>query len=187
MSRKGANLMRKNARSHALILGIVMLSAFGTPANSQTLPGGASSLKETHEDWVVLCDLPQGNRRCLVRQEQIHKDTGQVVFAINLGPASDGPAATGALLLPFGLSIDQGITLSLEENAPLQQLRYSTCLPNGCLATLSFDQTTIGALQAGDALTVTAQAYEGSTSISLKVSLKGFTSAWNRSLELTNN
>lgn len=48
--------------------------------------------------------------------------------------------------MPFDLKLDQGTTVAIDEHTPLPALRFSTCLPAGCLVPLTFDK---------DAVTVT--------------------------------
>jgi len=109
--------------------------AAGTAAS--TLPGGASSLQETYDDWQVVCGQQGGVKRCAMVQQQISKENRQRVLDIELWPAGD--KLQGALMLPFGLALDQGVTLQVDDAAPGQPLHFRTCLPGGCVVPLSFD------------------------------------------------
>ena len=64
----------------------------------QGLPGGASSLQETHGDWRVACAQQNGKKVCAFSQQQTDKDTRQLVLAVELNaPAAD--RAEGTLIL----------------------------------------------------------------------------------------
>ncbi|MBN9047563.1 MAG: invasion associated locus B family protein [Rhizobiales bacterium] len=47
------------------------------------LPGGASSLQETYQDWQVACRIANGTRLCAISQQQTQQN-GQRVLAIEL-------------------------------------------------------------------------------------------------------
>lgn len=49
---------------------------------------------------------------------------------------TDGSLAS-TLILPFGLLLEAGATLQDDDGQPLEPLRFSTCLPAGCVVPLS--------------------------------------------------
>jgi invasion protein IalB len=160
-------------------VGILYASTAGA---GQTLPKGASSLQETHGDWRVACEQPNGQKRCTLSQQLVDTDSRQRILAIELTvPAVN--QADGTLVLPFGLAIDKGITLQVDEAADGPTQRFRTCLPAGCVVTATFDAKTIGALRTGTTLTVKAVGDNGQE-ISFRLSLKGFGSAFDRTAEL---
>ena len=77
--------------------------------------GGASSLQETYDDWQVACGQQGGVKRCAMGQQQISKENRQRVLDIELWPSGD--KLEGALMLPFGLALDQGVTLQIDDAA----------------------------------------------------------------------
>lgn len=146
------------------------------------LPGGATSLQETHGDWVVGCAVQGAAKRCGVTQEQTNQQTRQRVLAVELAPAGD--RIEGILLLPFGLALDQGVALQIDEHAPGPTLRFRTCLPAGCVVPVSFDARQAAALRAGTALKARVTP-DGSQPTTLSISLKGLGSALDRTAVLT--
>jgi len=156
----------------------------GVPAGtaSQTLPGGANSLQEAHGDWRVACALHSGQKQCSVSQQVMDQDSRQRILAIELTASSPGQAE-GTLVLPFGLALDKGITLQVDQAAAGPTLRFRTCLPAGCVVAVTFDANGIAALRTGTTLTVKATG-EDTQDISLGVSLKGFASALDRIVAL---
>lgn len=157
----------------------------GGGAAAQGLPGGASSLNETHGDWTVACTVPEGAVRCAVSQVQVNGENRQRVLSVELAATEGGNAASGALVLPFGLALEQGVVLSIDEGEALPPLRFSTCLPVGCLVPLAFDRDTVAAMRAGTALKAKAAANTNGQELSFSISLAGFTSALARAAELT--
>ena len=168
----------------SLVFGVALLLGGAGASAAQGLPGGASSLNETHGDWRVACAAPDGAVRCAIAQTQVSGENRQRVLAIELTAIEGGKAASGTLVLPFGLKLDDGVSLAIDEAAPLRSLRFSTCLPAGCLVPLTFDQDAVAGMQAGTALRVKAAANDSAQEINFSISLSGFPSALARVAEL---
>jgi len=148
---------------------------------NQTLPGGASSLQEAHGDWRVACAQQNGLTRCTLSQQLMDTDSRQRILAIELSVPSPNKAE-GTLVLPFGLALDKGIVLQVDDAAS-PTLRFRTCLPAGCVVTVMFDEKAIAALRSATTLTVKAVG-DDTQEISFGVSLKGFASAFDRTSTL---
>lgn len=162
---------------------IALAALTATPALAASLPGGASSLQETYQDWTVNCQSQNDSIICMMRQDQSSPQTGQRVLTAEFR-AIDGTKADGVLLMPFGLDLAKGPELKFDEAAG-PKLAFSTCLPQGCLAPASFDAKQVGSLKAGTNLNVTATALNPSQAVNFKVSLKGFAAAFDRMVALT--
>ena len=152
------------------------------PLCAAPLPGGAESLVETYQDWVVACRAQEKTSTCVMRQVQSNNQTGKQVLTVEFAP--NGRGLDGALLMPFGLALDGGVTLKIDE-AVAPGLSFATCLPAGCLAPVSFDEKLITRLKAGTALNASARPFNASQAAQFRISLKGFTTALNRITELT--
>ncbi len=154
------------------IAGQSAVAAEKTPA----LPGGASSLQETYQDWALTC---RGGSRvaCAILQQQRQKN-GRRVLAVEL-QAGSGDTLSGTLVLPFGLHLDSGVTLQVDDTTALKPSRFSTCLPAGCLVPLALDKETTAALRAGSTLHLKAESVDGKK-LTFSVSLKGFAAALQR-------
>lgn len=132
-----------------------ILTAFAVQAQqAPTLPGGASSLQETYQDWRVACQVADNAKRCVLLQQQ-NQQNGQRVLAIELN-APAGNTMTGTLVLPLGLALDAGVTFQIDDKPAMQPMRLRTCVPAGCLVNISFDAPTVTALRAGTALKIKA-------------------------------
>lgn len=142
-----------------------------------TLPGGASSLNETYRDWRVACAMQGTAKQCAMSQAQTQQN-GQRVLAIELA-APAGNLVSGTLILPFGLALDSGVSFQIDDKPAMAPVRFRTCVPAGCLVTLSFDAPAIVALRAGTALKVKATA-DGGAAAPFSISLQGFGTALDR-------
>ena len=150
---------------------------------TSTLPGGASSLQEAYGDWSVQCAMPEGRRVCTFSQTQMNQQNRQRVLAIELH-AADGGAAEGAVVMPFGLALPDGVTLQIDDAAPGAAIAYTTCLPAGCLVPLSFDAAMVAKLKTAKKLTLNAVAADTKAPIPLTISLNGFAPALARTQKL---
>src|SRR5690349_15348213 len=76
-------------------------------------------------------------KTCGLAQQQIDNKSRHRLLAIELKPSSSG--LQGVLVLPFGLALDKGVTLKIDDGAPTAPLPFRTCLFDGCRVTLAFD------------------------------------------------
>ncbi len=164
----------------ALLAGL----AFTAPAAAATtLPGNATSLTETHDDWTVRCAIDQAVVHCAAQQEQLSNQTKQRVLAIEILPGA-ADVLTGTLILPFGLDLAKGAVLKVDDKLTSPTLVFQTCLPAGCLVPLSIGKDWETAMRVGTALTVNAQAVNAQPA-NFSISLKGLGGALDRIAELT--
>lgn len=172
-------------RSFALIAVVAGLWSAPAPAQEPALPGGATSLREVHGDWVVNCivaDQGEAARKiCTLSQEQHDGKSGQRIIAMELLPAT--PTSTATLFLPFGLDLAAGATMQVDEIAQKQQMPFRTCLPAGCVITTNIDAKMLASMRSGTALKIQAKADGGKETI-FSISLKGFGGAFDRTASL---
>ncbi|WP_457580916.1 invasion associated locus B family protein [Ensifer canadensis] len=164
----------------ATIVAINPLHAQGTANSGST--AAPSSLTETYEDWSIACSTAGGNRRCALSQRQFH-ESGQRVLTLELEPV-DGAAVQGQLALPFGLYLDKGVSLGVDDATGSKPSRFRTCLPFGCIIALTFNEETIKLLRGGTALKLVAFASDTEKEVSFSISLKGFGAALDRTVAL---
>ena len=180
--------MQQTYKLKAAILGLALATGLAWAAgvsaqDAPALPGGASSLMETYGDWSVACQSDQAAIRCAISQQQVQQD-GQRVVTIELQTAPDD-ALAGNLVLPFGLQLDAGATLRIDEQPAMAPLRFHTCLPAGCVMGVSFDAATVTALRAGTKLRVATRTADTGQEFAIDISLNGFASAIDRLKALT--
>jgi invasion protein IalB len=150
-------------------LATIAARAQQTPA----LPGGASSLQETYQDWRVACQVANKLKRCVIAQQQ-NQQNGQRVLAIELN-APSGHMVAGTLALP----LDAGVAFQIDEKPAMPPMRVRTCVPSGCLVDVGFDAQTVAALRAGTAIKIKATA-DGGATMPLSISLRSFGAAIDR-------
>ena len=138
---------------------------------------GAIRLREVHGDWT-LTTTPQPARvlddACsIISQVQLDEETRRRLLVIELRPGRERVA--GALLLPSGLSQDQGVVLQFEESAPSSR-QALIVQSKGYLVDLDFDEATVAKLTSSRCLHVTAGTDTGDE-INFSIPLNGFASA----------
>jgi invasion protein IalB len=167
--------------SIGLRAGLLIAAALAaTPAIAQTptgLPGGATSLRETFDDWSVACAVEQSHKTC-VMQQGLRQQNNQRVLAVELRPSAAG--VEGTMVLLFGLALAKGATIQIDDGAALAPFPIRTCLPAGCIALLTFDAKALASLRKATALKVKVTPDGGDTETQWSVSLKGFGTALDR-------
>ncbi|WP_354044284.1 invasion associated locus B family protein [Devosia sp. UYZn731] len=148
-----------------------------------TLPNGATSLLESYQDWVVACATADAAVRCSMGQEQSQQD-GQRVLGIELSKQEDGSIG-GLMVLPFGLALEDGGRLQVDEQQAQPRLPFRTCLPVGCIAQLVLSAEQIAKMRAGTQLRVHVRQESASEATTLSISLAGFGTALDRTLVLS--
>ena len=165
----------------------VVLCALAVPAQAAAgLPGGATSLNEAHADWTLGCNTPTqaagGAVQCAVSQAQFDKASKRRVLTIVINPQAGG-SVKGMLVMPFGLSLDKGVTFQLDAGAVTPAAHFRTCLPAGCLVALDWPEATAKAMRSATTLKVSAVSDNGQPA-PFSISLNGFASAMDRAIAL---
>jgi hypothetical protein len=117
------------------------------------LPGGASQIQETFDDWRVTCASPNGTKICTLSQQLADPNTRQLVVGIEL-KAQTPDKTEGTLVLPFGLAVDKPVMLQIDEGGAPMTHKVRTCLPVGCVVSLTFDTSLVTSLRKGTILNV---------------------------------
>jgi invasion protein IalB len=146
------------------------------------LPNGASSISESYGNWVVECRLVDKQKQCRLLQVQSNSQNNQRVLQVEFGVPTDGKME-GTILLPFGLKLDSGVGLKLDDKELGRGLRFLTCVPAGCLVPLSFATIAVDAMKTGKMLAITSLNL-GDQAVTFNVPLDGFAEAIARIVEL---
>lgn len=148
-----------------------------------SLPNGATSINETYGDWIVVCKSVGQEKTCTFSQVHTSNETGQRAFAIELQPPIDGRTKS-VILLPFGLRLDDGVTLTIDGQTMEPGARFLTCVSNGCLVPIAFPTAATEAMKEGETMVVGANSSGDGKPLTFTISLKGFSDALSRVVEL---
>lgn len=86
--------------------------------------------------------------------------------------------------MPFGLALDTGALMKFDDRDLRQGLRFSTCVPQGCLLPVSFPATTTDAMKSAKTLTIASLNIASGQPVTFNVSLNGLAAALERIIEL---
>lgn len=150
-------------------------------ADAGLFPGGATSVRETYQAWQVVCGASEGAKQCRMVQEQRQRETRQRILAVELQSSERG--LDGLLVLPFGLALSQGVNLRVDGTPVQEAVPFKTCLPSGCVVSVSFDHRVVDLMARGAILSIEAAADEGG-GVEFQVSLSGFSAAKDRIVSL---
>ncbi|MBO1325097.1 invasion associated locus B family protein [Acetobacter sp. TBRC 12305] len=139
--------------SHA---GLSMLRAFASAAQAAavaprqdsvagTLPDGASTLTETYQAWQVVCQPGPKGETCVVSQRVADSKTHKRIMAIQFHP--DGKAVAGIVALPLGVRLTDGVAIRVDGKAVGKSFAFTTCIPEGCIASLTLDESQLALLE----------------------------------------
>ena len=143
------------------------------PAPAAQLPNGANAINETYGDWTVDCRVTDGQKRCALSHAQGNRQTGQRIFALELGVPKDD-RTEGSILMPFGVNLERGAILKLDDRDLGKGLRFSTCMQQGCILPVSLPKQATDAMRTGTTLLVAALNLSSGEPVTFNVSLSGF-------------
>jgi len=147
------------------------------------LPGGASSMTETFEDWTVTCASANNRTQCIMSQTLARRSDGKHILDVRLSPVTDEDGKNASFTLPFGLEFSRGVTVQLDDGKAGNPFLFKTCLPDGCIVPLSLEKGVIDAMRKGTSLRLKAVSTQN-TDVPFTVSLKGFGAAMDRATAL---
>ena len=166
----------------AVFASIALQPAFAETGKTAALPGGASSVQESYDDWTVSCRVSDARKSCMILQA-LGRSSGKTVLSLELIPLSE-TQAEGILLSPFGLKLSDGVKLSVDGKPFAKPLPFMTCVEAGCIVPVALEADQLGQLKSGKELLVSATNASSGAAVELKLSLSGLKTAFDRARTL---
>lgn len=140
---------------------------------------GQMYVKSTEGDWTIRCEHTDNNQDPCELYQLMKDDKGTPLAAISLFPLkSQGQAVAGATVLtPLETLLTQGVTISID-GAPAKSYPFSWCSQVGCVARIGLTKEDLDAYKKGAKATISLVALGAQEAITLPMSLKGFTAAY---------
>ena len=148
-------------------------------------PPGALSITENYGEWTLTCTRPEATTACMLMQSQGDNKTGKRLFAFELRTPKDG-RAEGLILMPFGLSIDPGVTFKLDDVVLGKGAPYISCGSEGCIVPISFPTLATDAMRTAKTLQVIGVKPSTDEPQPIAVPLGGFAGVWDRAIAFSN-
>ncbi|HEY4201056.1 MAG TPA: invasion associated locus B family protein [Devosiaceae bacterium] len=136
-------MKRLISRSLAGLAFIALLVAAG-PAAAQGV------VKAQYGDWQMSCDTPPGAsfEQCALIQNVTAEDQPNVGLSVIVLKTADKKARLLRVLAPLGVLLPNGLGLNVD-GKNMGQVAFVRCLPNGCVAEVSMDDTLLDLLSKG--------------------------------------
>lgn len=150
------------------------------PADETTeRKNGEAYLKDTVRDWEVRCiHLADQPDPCQMYQLLVD-DAGTPTSEISVFAVDGAQFAAGARVVsPLETALLSGVTFAIDDGLP-SQYPFQVCNPNGCIAQIGVTAEQLDAMKRGEAAELSIVPFRAQqTEVSLKVSLAGFTAAY---------
>lgn len=140
---------------------------------------GQMYVKSTEGDWTIRCEHADNNQDPCELYQLMKDDKDTPVAAISLFPLKgQGQAVAGATVLtPLETLLTQGVTISVD-GAPAKSYPFSWCTQAGCVARIGLTKEDLDAYKKGAKATLSLVALGAQEPVTLPLSLKGFTAAY---------
>ena len=157
---------------------IVLFVAALMPSFVNAQEADRSTSTDYFGDWRLSCVEQGGEERCLVSQAQIDKN-GATVSVINVSKADDNSVMEFGL--PLMTDLTQPVELNIADNQN-QSLPYNACNQSACFILLNEADEVLEAFKANANMNMVFSLFNGQ-SVSVSISLRGFTAAHQALLE----
>lgn len=160
---------------------ILAIGSGGPAAAQDTAPAAPAQGKEERiGDWTLRCLPPSGNmpERCEMTQVLGDPQSKRDVLLVAVGYAEGETRPVAWVVLPLGVLLPPGVGLKVDEGET-KVLPYRACDRRGCATPWLLTESDVSSLKSGKELIVMFRDLEGK-SLGLKVSLQGFTKAFDR-------
>lgn len=146
-----------------------------------TLPGGATTLQETFDNWVVTCGIADNKKLCVATQQQAQQN-GQRVLAVEVKPQASNTRFD--VVLPFGLLVSEGITYQIGDKGTVSVVKIKTCFPGGCIATFNLEREELNALRTAPNMIIKGKVENNPDGVTFTIPTLGFSAAYDRLTQL---
>ncbi len=143
------------------------------PMDSVSDQKRASSTTKGKEFWTQRCNT-DGDMHCEVFQRLMIKETKQRLIEFAVGyPKETKGKAQAVILLPLGVMVSEGITLTVDKNPPARAV-YRTCAQTGCIVAVDLPDDYLNTMKTGKMITISFVDSSTAKQMNIEMSLEGF-------------
>ncbi|WP_049850164.1 invasion associated locus B family protein [Trabulsiella odontotermitis] len=164
-----------------LLTGVALIYMSAGFQAQAVLPDGADAvvLQERYGNWMVICQENTDTAGTVCSALQLQTNAGARVLSAELSGDPE-TSLTGKLTLPFGLALAEGVRLSADDKN-LDTLKFSTCVPEGCVVPVQWDKEQVKILMKANKWTLTGKnSGGGAEKIELQLPVNGLDKALQR-------
>lgn len=147
----------------------------------------APFVKEVFDDWVLQCLKVSEDAEVCQMYQLLEDQNGASVAEVNIFRLKDGGQAVagGTFTVPLETLLTQKLTISID-GREAKRYDFSFCTVQGCYARVGFAADDVARYKAGKEAVITiVPVVAPDQKVSVTMSLKGFTAAFDASSELT--
>ncbi|WP_244635951.1 invasion associated locus B family protein [Chthonobacter albigriseus] len=147
------------------------------PAQAPAASGQAAPPAADPNAWVKLCGSdPNTKKQICFTQRELRTDSGQFLASAGIREVNGESRKILLVQTPVGMLIQPGMRVQVDKGKQ-DAAKYTICFPNACFAELPITDDFISSLKKGSDLVLTTLNQQAK-GVSFKISLKGFTSAY---------
>jgi invasion protein IalB len=148
-----------------------------TPAPADAGAAAAATNGANGNPWVKLCGEDKNAKKeiCFVQRE-LRTDSGQFLASAGVREVKGESRRILLLQTPVGMLIQPGMRVQIDAGKQ-DAAKYTICFPNACFAELPITDQFVGSMKKGGDLVLTTLNQQAKA-VSFKLSLKGFTAAY---------
>ncbi|GAA0301498.1 invasion associated locus B family protein [Rhodovulum strictum] len=143
--------------------------------------GPQAYLKETFQDWRVVCVKLDDERESCNMQQLLRDSNNNPVSQVSIAPlppAAAPRAAAVEIATPMETLLSEDLRLAIDTAAP-KRYRFTFCVPQGCYARFALTQEEVAAFKAGrSAKVIIVPLMAPDQTAEIPMSLSGFTAAY---------
>ena len=162
------------------MINISRVLAWGGAALVTVSGMGSAQTTETtstqYQSWTVNCTQEADQRQCAMSQSLNLQNQSGLLLRVELQRNAEG-AASGIVIVPFGLDITKGISLSID-GGPRWNLPMRTCQNFGCVVPLTLGPGIVDQMKQSNTVQISLYTLDGGQTLEVPVSLVGFTAAF---------
>ena len=128
------------------------------------------------QDWTVRCFKIESPSPCDMTQMVMDNNTKKRLMQVSIGYAPGAGAYGAQIVVPLGVSLAQGLTLSVGEYK-VPNIHFRRCMRDGCYVEAQLDPEAIEAMSKAQQGMITVIGWGDAHVFDLPLSLKGFNEA----------
>ncbi len=124
-------------------------------------------------DWVFQCTaIAQDKTACIIQQTLMSQQTNKPIAMFSIQKSENTGESRLIALLPLGLDLHDGVKGKIDDGSEFDY-QLDTCLPRGCVASVTLNAPLVDAMLAGKSFTTVLQMRGAKEPTSFAGSLKG--------------
>jgi len=168
--------MRTQLTRGGIALGILVVGLIAGWIGGVSTAHDSAAKIEVYKDWRLACPSDDDKKgSCALASDIADPASGTHLAQITMGTQTDKPdQQVMVVTVPLTVLIQPG--LGVQIGADTKTVPFATCVPSGCVATVTLDDKTLDSMHDAQTMGLVVTAENGKA-ISLPVSIQGYKAA----------